>query len=590
MHYGAGVPLDNSLSRRPKSEMVDTLGCPPSPFVRLLAGGDCWVSDAVGKQGALCRGLGMASTKETDSPQGRSRRRASMGPKGYFAAALALAVVLAGLLVVEHVLRGIHWHITFPYEIKGWTEGHYLYNALQILRGENFYTDPAKQPVTSWPYGFLYPLVMTPFVWLFGPELWIGRAISTAAAGVSLAWVFRTASGRAGTVVAGLCAVALACATFDITAGCWSWTQSDSLYVALGLGSLACAERLGSRRNGWWLALTVLLSCASCCAKQTGVGFVLAIATSLLVRQPRLAAVYTLATGVVIGAILAVGHVLTDGQFERYLLLPISVPYAFSKILPMLGILSFGAPLLLLMAGWQLKRDLQRGGWGDPVSWAILLVGGPSLAAYVKHGATTNSFLPLLFLLSVPAGVRLGELIAVARRAPLGRLLGLGLLLLQLVVTRFVFMRESDKHFAVNDVLLRRAGRLIEAELRDPNEHVLMTARVAYAIHAGSPVYDSVLMAGGGSGYVPGKIAADMMSHLQNRLKQQIADRFFHKILIPESAIEILRADVKKSLQENYHIDHVIMKESSVWMYTPMLVLKPRASTPREKLGSTPDS
>lgn len=520
-------------------------------------------------------------------PRGRSAR---LSPQQVVNGLLGAGAAVLGLIVVGQVVQSMIWHIRFPYEIKGWAEGHFLYNAVQLSRGENIYVDPAKHPMTVMPYGFLYPLLMAPLVGLFGPCMWIGRTLSALSAGVSLAWVYLTATRRARSPLAGVCGVVLVCGTYHLTGTSWDWGHSDSLYLALGLASLMCVERLPPGRVSWRVLPIVVLSCASCCAKQTGGGFILAAGTALLIRRRRLGLIHLCACSLSMGGVWAAGHFLTDGQFERYMILPLGEPYLPSKIVPLVKLLVLNAPVLLAAAVWQIKRDLRLSRWADPVAWGLFWVGLPSLGAYIKVGGVLNSLMPLFFLLSVPAGVRLCRMISSGPSARGYRLAAMIGLLGQLLLVRFVIDPSATWSHEQLVPWYVRAGRLIEEELRDPNERVLMGDRVSFAVRSGHRVYDAIPMATYGRDAVleqSGRSAAypevqvRLRTQIQDRLKEQIESQVFDKILIPQDEIDGLRRDVVESLSRKYRVARVIQPEVRLPAYTPMLVFKPIRSATR---------
>jgi len=483
-------------------------------------------------------------------------------------------VSVLGVVLLLQVTASMARHIVFPYEMWEWAEGHFIYNAMQLSKGQNIYTDPSKLPVTAWPYGPLYPLILAPLVRLFGPQLWVGRAVSAMAGSLCLAMVVSLCVRRSGSVAAGLCGGVLACGSYFLAWQCWDWGHSDSLFVAFGLGSLTCVERLGRPGDTRRVALAAVLSCASCCAKQTGAGFILAVGGVLFVRWWRLGILYTMGCVLLMGSVWMVGHFLTDGQFERYMLMFLGDPYLPSKIPSLLKVLLLGAPLYVVAAGLQTARDLPRSGWADPIAWAIVCVGLPSIAAYLKFGGWLNNVMPLFILLAVPAGVWLSRMIF--REGPVtghGLAAIAGLLLQFLLIERpvvaeiggFSLIRKSAIHY-------RQAGRLIERELQDPNERVWMADRISFAIRAGKPVYDTLQIAGFGRGYRgPG---AEVREHIHNRLLTQLAQRSFDKILIPRDELDILRSDVRQTLLDNYTLDHVILPRDYLAYLVPMLVFR----------------
>jgi hypothetical protein len=505
--------------------------------------------------------------------------------QAFEAVVIAVCALLAAVLIFQ-TGRSVLWHIGFPYELKGWAEGHFLYNAVQLSRGENIYVDPGLHPVTVMPYGFLYPLVMAPLVRLLGPELWIGRAISVVASLFSLGWVFRTARGRAGSALAGACGVALALSGYFLTGESWDWGHSDSLYVALGLGALMCVEHLDRRHQGARIAGAALLSCASCCAKQTGASFILGIAVFLLLRQRRAGLLFLAAAAGLMGAVWVTGHVLTGGQFEQYMTLILGDPYLSAKIPLLGGYLLTNVPVLLIASGWQIVRDVFRSRGADPVFWAFVCVGLSSAGAFVKVGGVANSLMPLFFLLAVPAGVRFAEMFAALRHRRVNRLLALSALATQLAILEFVAVPQALTRtlWTKLEPYCFEAGRQIDAEFADGSDPILMGDRVAFAVRAGRRLYDSIAMATwdrdpasqitGGSVHYP-SIQERVRAQIQDRLKDQFDRRYFQKILVQKEQVQALRPDVVDMLKSRYRVVRVILKDVQIPGLTPMMVLKP---------------
>jgi hypothetical protein len=69
--------------------------------------------------------------------------------------------------------------IRFPFDYDQ-GEGFELYDAVRLAHGQNIYLDNAAFPFYSSNYPPVYRLMLVPLVWLFGPSLWVGRALTLA--------------------------------------------------------------------------------------------------------------------------------------------------------------------------------------------------------------------------------------------------------------------------------------------------------------------------------------------------------------------------------------------------------------------------
>lgn len=87
------------------------------------------------------------------------------------------AAIFAGYFVVYLVYARALFTFPFDYD-QG--EGFELYDAIRLARGEGIYLDNAQFPFYSSNYPPVYRLLLAPLVALFGPHLWVGRALAFA--------------------------------------------------------------------------------------------------------------------------------------------------------------------------------------------------------------------------------------------------------------------------------------------------------------------------------------------------------------------------------------------------------------------------
>jgi hypothetical protein len=88
---------------------------------------------------------------------------------------LLVVLIFAGYFVVYLTYARALFAFPFDYD-QG--EGFELYDAIRLARGEGIYLDNAQFPFYSGNYPPVYRLMLVPFVWLFGPNLWVGRAVA----------------------------------------------------------------------------------------------------------------------------------------------------------------------------------------------------------------------------------------------------------------------------------------------------------------------------------------------------------------------------------------------------------------------------
>lgn len=102
--------------------------------------------------------------------------------------ALALAaLVFIGYLVV-YLAYGRSL-VAFPFDYDQ-GEGFELYDAVRLARGEGIYLDNAQFPFYASNYPPVYRLMLVPLIWLFGPQMWVGRIVAFACSLVIGALIF----------------------------------------------------------------------------------------------------------------------------------------------------------------------------------------------------------------------------------------------------------------------------------------------------------------------------------------------------------------------------------------------------------------
>lgn len=109
----------------------------------------------------------------------RSDTRPQLGAVELAALSLtALALVVFGFYLLVYVVyaRAL---FAFPFDYDQ-GEGFELYDAIRLARGENIYLDNAVYPFYASNYPPVYRTLLAPLVALFGPHLWVGRALTFA--------------------------------------------------------------------------------------------------------------------------------------------------------------------------------------------------------------------------------------------------------------------------------------------------------------------------------------------------------------------------------------------------------------------------
>lgn len=254
------------------------------------------------------------------------------------AGALALTVlVFAGSLFV-YLAYGRSL-IAFPFDYDQ-GEGFELYDAIRLARGEGIYLDNAQFPFYASNYPPVYRLMLVPLIWLFGPQMWVGRIVAFACSLVIGALIFIAArrtwrvelgEWRLGRVaplqtlalflIPLVAALAFFAANYVYHIGplarahlpmvMFAFAGILCLDIALGARSLPAPR---PRQRGWVIAGVVLLVVAGF-TKLQAVDALVAGFGYLLIRRPKWFAIAFAASLLGTAAIVLVLNACTAGQF-----------------------------------------------------------------------------------------------------------------------------------------------------------------------------------------------------------------------------------------------------------------------------------
>lgn len=208
--------------------------------------------------------------------------------------AIALAVFCIYFAVMLAYARTL---LLFPFDYDQ-GEGFELYDAIRLARGQNIYLDNAQFPFYSSNYPPVYRVLLVPLIWLFGPQLWVGRAVAfvcTLAVGalvmIAARQLWQPANGgrwidRAVAVLAGL---AFFAANYIYHVAPLARAHLPMLMFAVA--GLFCIDRglraVTAQSQSRWTALGIALLMTAGFTKLQAVDALVAGFAFLLVRRPR---------------------------------------------------------------------------------------------------------------------------------------------------------------------------------------------------------------------------------------------------------------------------------------------------------------
>ncbi|MCA9885661.1 MAG: hypothetical protein KC708_21935 [Anaerolineae bacterium] len=269
-----------------------------------------------------------------------------------------LTQVVLGLLVVILLVQFVIYLafaaelIPFPFDYDQ-GEGHELYNAVLFSEGKCPYCTYEDYPYYSSNYPPVFHLIMMPLVAIFGPQYWIGRTIifvSTLITGGSIAWaIFR--KWHLGTVAA-IAALSFFASNFIYHLGPLLrqhllMVMFETLAVVILANAFDLAKPL--RRRHLLIGFTLLLVAGY--TKQLAYSTCIAVGLWALLRNPRIAIVYSLGLIAAAVGIFAVAEISTNGYWSLNLIAANRnpfIPEQYSGLLRQFVMLHW--PLLILSA------------------------------------------------------------------------------------------------------------------------------------------------------------------------------------------------------------------------------------------------
>jgi hypothetical protein len=318
-------------------------------------------------------------------------------------AALLFQLADAALLLAGYARQAA----LFPFPLD-YGEGPLLDQAARLARFESIYpADLSQPPYLIANYPPLFPLAQAPFVALFGPSLWYGRALSLL--GVLAAALFIGLTIHAltrdwlGAVAGGLLLLAFPYLLY------WGpLNRVDSLALGLCCAALYAVARQPRTRAG--LLVAALLLVAAIFTRQSyALAAPLAGFLFLLREAPRRRAFELVGITASVGGGLALTLTLaTGGGFFFHIVTSNVNPFFWGQVADRAWELAEHLPALLALAA----GFAALGAWRRPPSWwlvAPFLLGAVASAATIgKTGSNVNYLFELCAALSLAAGCALG--------------------------------------------------------------------------------------------------------------------------------------------------------------------------------------
>ena len=242
---------------------------------------------------------------------------------------LAVGIFLVYFLVMCAYARSV---ISFPFDYDQ-GEGFELYDGIRLARGSNIYLDNSTYPFYASNYPPLYRLALVPLIWVFGPNLWVARALTflcTLGIGAVIYLAVRQPSQRnrvhhLSTALWMLIPIIAALAFFasNYVYQIAPLARAHLPMVLLTISGIALIDRAASTRATVWPSISanraiyvgVFLLVAAGFTKLQAVDALAAGFGFLLIRNPRLWLKLFLISALTSAALVVLINAASSGQF-----------------------------------------------------------------------------------------------------------------------------------------------------------------------------------------------------------------------------------------------------------------------------------
>jgi hypothetical protein len=408
---------------------------------------------------------------------------------------LAMAAIAQSIGNTSHWLAGF-WGIQ-----EG---GDQLNYALQIANGRNYFTVPNEFPMLAPLMPGLFPLLLSPFVKMFGPSLLYGNILGVACLVTTLSAVAYSVKRLSGSWLSVPVALSILLGMKRASVP-MAWNRPDSLAIALAalaitflLEAVRCDQTY--KRALWWTCGSAVAAVLAVFSKQQAAAIGIGVFIALLVlKERRLAALFSLMASVLGGGTVLILQSLTKGGYWYDIWVLTGGSAVFNAFhwarncgLMALGNLVAGAVLCISLR----KRQVWQGHLQQPLRATACLLSCSAVVAVATAWHVGGSFqyfsfalLSLAFLggISIPAHIHSVPPQCWKRLTYVALALSAGQLLLN-TISPFRTLHEtwfrSDKD---SRAILENACRLFDAtrQLKGP---VFFDRLTGIAVLQGRPV------------------------------------------------------------------------------------------------------
>lgn len=322
---------------------------------------------------------------------------------------LAYCVFALGSVFLITYLWIVISRVHYPFELE-WIEGGILEVVHRVIEGESIYVEPSIDFV-PFLYPPLYFYLSAGFSKIFGFGFFPLRFVSFLASTISFSMIFLIVRDEVKDWRVAFFSMSLFAASFRVTGAWLDIARVDSLFLMFYLSAVYFARKDESSLK---IILAGILSALAILTKQTGLILCVPIGIYLLFSQWKRGLIYSFSAGlIVIGATIFL-NLNTDGWYSYYVYTLLSqqtqwMPIEFIRFWKddLLVHMPIATLMMIYFFMGKIKQDHK-----ELLKWSLVFLGAllGTFISRVKIGGYDNVLLPMFSILSILAGLGLGDL------------------------------------------------------------------------------------------------------------------------------------------------------------------------------------
>lgn len=483
---------------------------------------------------------------------------------------LTVLLLFASFSFTALFLYTISLRVPYPYELE-WMEGGLLTQSLWLMKGNQLYVAPTIDFI-PYLYTPLFTWLSTAVMYVLGVGFWQLRLVSVFSSIGCAVLVYLFVKRRSDNTNASLIAAGLFLAGYGATGFYYDVIRVDNLLMFIaGLGFYFAY--ISDKKP--YVVISALFLSLSFLTKQTGLFYMAGVGFYYLVKKDNFLLFCMSCVLFVVVPVIYL-HYSTQGWFtfytydiiKTYSFMPgfvtgLFIPDLINKF-PVLTILSVGYFICLARKG---------GGWRELFSLLNICIATGIVASFLmrnKEGGVANSYIPMLFVEAILAGVIIGS-------PDLVKSTKIKVLVMGLLLAQFYLFKYNPQYYVPSQADLD-TGRGVMKYIESQDDSLWVVDHAYYPVMTGHrpKVHNMALYD-----------VWRMDKPVAESIRRMLDERKFSKIILSHLAG---KDKLHRYIYKNYYQAELLLPEDDISFYTkagflirPQYIFLPRKTDKQGK-------